>query len=90
MGTAGAADAGWAVLCGGMVAVTSLKWGAAFLGLCAVLCLCAAVITAGLALLVWSCGDLRFFTRAGALAVLLAVLGVTGGTVARRLWTDSE
>ncbi|THF68008.1 hypothetical protein E7T06_18385 [Deinococcus sp. Arct2-2] len=70
--------------------MTSLKWGAAFLGLCAVLCLCAAVITALYALVVWSSGENRVAARAGTLAVLLAVLGVTGGAVARRLWKDSE
>lgn len=69
--------------------MTPLRWGAAFLGLCAVLALCAAVIAAVLALLVLTSGEAGFAFRAGALAAVLTALGATGGVVARRLWKES-
>ena len=65
--------------------MTPLKWRAAFLGLCAVLCLCAAVATALYALLIWTSGENRVAARVGALAVLLAALGLAVGAAGRRL-----
>lgn len=65
--------------------MTPLQWRAAFLGLCAVLCLCAAVATALYALLIWTSGENRVAARVGALAVLLAALGLAVGAAGRRL-----